>query len=109
MPTQESTVKRRIKEVLKKFPNIYIFMPVQFGYGEATIDYLICYANIFIGIEAKAPGKRPTPLQEECIRKIRAAGGQVFVIDGTPQTNTYEELERYLTTLSRFTQGKELI
>jgi hypothetical protein len=33
-------------------------------------------------IETKAPGKKPTPRQEETIRHIVASDTKVFVIDG---------------------------
>lgn len=96
MPTRESLVKRKIREVLNKFPEIYDFMPVPYGYGASSLDYILCVAGRFVAIEAKAPGKHPTPLQEECIRRIREAGGMVFIIDGTPDTDTCEQLETWL-------------
>lgn len=109
MPTEENKVKRKIREVLNKFhPDLYDFMPVQFGYGMKTLDYLMCMKGRFVAIEAKAPGKEPTPLQEESIRQIRAAGGKVFVIDGTPDTDTCADLFNYLNILSRVTsESKE--
>jgi hypothetical protein len=107
MPTQENLTKRKIRAVLNKFPNIYDYMPVPYGYGPSSLDYLLCVSGLFVGVEAKAPGKTPTPRQHETIRRIEAAGGRVFVIDGTPNTDTCEQLERYLTTLSKFAKPVE--
>jgi hypothetical protein len=45
----------------------------------------------FFGVEAKAPGKKPTGFQALQIAAIRAAGGMVFVIDGD-----LSELEAWL-------------
>jgi hypothetical protein len=100
MSTPEGKVKAKVKDVLKKH-GAYSFMPVQTGYGDKTLDFLCCVNGHFIGIETKAPGKRPGPLQDFAIRRIRAAGGHTFVIDGTPDTTTYEELDTFLCNLSR--------
>jgi hypothetical protein len=65
----------------KSYPESYWFMPVPYGYGKSTVDYLICHYGLFIGIEAKAPGKRPTARQRQIMEEIVAAGGVAFVID----------------------------
>lgn len=70
-------------------------MPVPYGYGPTTLDYLGCIRGKFFAIEAKAPGKKPTPLQINTIERIRAAGGRTFVIDGV-SCDDYAELERFL-------------
>ena len=57
-------------------------MPVQYGYGKRTVDFLGCTTGRFFAIEAKAPGKHPTELQNRSLAEIRAAGGETFVIDG---------------------------
>lgn len=101
--TEEGKVKKEINKVLDKFGDkIYRFMPVPYGFGQSSLDYLICAGGSFVAIEAKAGGEVPTSLQEEKIRLIKAAGGKVFVIDGTRATDTYQALERYLTILCNF-------
>ena len=60
--TPEGKVKDQIKSVLNKF-GIYYFMPVQNGMGKPGLDFYCCYRGKFIAIEAKAPGKKPTPRQ----------------------------------------------
>lgn len=44
-------------------------------------------------VEAKRPGEKPTPSQEREHKKIRAAGGTVFVVD------TYEKIDTLFETL----------
>ena len=84
MSTPENRIKHLINQILSTYPNLYRFMPVPSGYGTTTIDYLCCYKGHFFGIEAKAPGKVPTPRQDYVLEQIRLAGGTTFVIDGAP-------------------------
>ena len=80
--TPEGRIKAKINKVLAQGDGVYKFMPVQQGLGATTLDYLICVNSHFLGIEAKAPGKKPTPRQLLTIQKIRDAGGTALVIDG---------------------------
>ena len=80
--TPEGRIKAKINKVLAQWEGVYKFMPVQQGLGATTLDYLVCVNSHFLGIEAKAPGKKPTPRQVLTIQKIRAAGGTALVIDG---------------------------
>ncbi len=84
MATPESRVKAKLKRTLKATfgKECYCFSPVQTGFGSVTLDFLICVRGLFVSIETKAPGKKPTPLQETTIQTIREAGGLVFVVDG---------------------------
>jgi hypothetical protein len=79
--TPEGKIKARIKKLLDGYDRVFYFMPVPSGYGMTTIDYFVCMDGIFVGIEAKAPGKKPTARQEGTLADIRAAGGSTFVID----------------------------
>jgi hypothetical protein len=78
--TPEGKVKAEIKKWLKE-QGAYFFMPVQTGYGASTLDFLVCYKGIFVGIEAKAPGKVPTKRQEFCMAEIRDAGGHATCVE----------------------------
>lgn len=40
--------------------------------------------GLYVGVETKAPGGKPTPRQNRTIAEIHAANGVVFVIDGDP-------------------------
>ena len=86
--TPEGRVKQKIKEYLTAI-GAYYFMPVQMGIGAKTVDFLVCHHGRFIGIEAKAPGKKATPLQKYCMLNIREAGGIAFVADDIEIVKTY--------------------
>lgn len=77
--TPEGKIKQKVKAYLDEI-GAYWFMPVQGGYGARTVDFLVCYKGNFFGIETKAEGKKPTKLQEFCMRKICKAGGECFVV-----------------------------
>jgi hypothetical protein len=77
--TPESRVKEKVKAYLRG-KNAYFFMPVQTGYGAATVDFLCCVDGRFIAIETKAPGKKPTKRQRATLLAIIAAGGNAFVV-----------------------------
>ena len=96
--TPEGKVKAQIKKVLDSFDrHVYTFMPVQTGYGATTIDYLCCIDGLFIGIEAKAPGKKPTSRQDGVMEDIRRAGGSTFVVD---DDESLEVLEQFLHSVA---------
>ena len=81
MATPEGKVKEQIKRLLREY-EAYYFMPVQNGMGAPSLDFLVCYNGQFIGIEAKAPGKKPTPRQEVTMTQMRSAGAICMVVDG---------------------------
>jgi hypothetical protein len=92
MPTPESYVKKRVSALLTKY-RAWHYMPVPSGFGTPTLDYLGCIRGAFFAIEAKPPGKKPTPRQETTIRAMRDAGGAVFVVIGN---DGLDELEEFL-------------
>ena len=83
--TPEGKIKHMVKDLLAKVhaeaQGLYTFWPVPAGYGPSSLDCLICYYGVFVGVECKAPGKKPTPRQELTISQIRDAKGVTFVID----------------------------
>lgn len=81
MATPEGKVKEKVKQLLRKY-NVYWHMPVQSGFGAPSLDFICCVVGKYLAIETKAPGKKPTPRQEETIRQIQLSGGRCFVIDG---------------------------
>lgn len=95
MATPEGKVKAAVNRVLARYKGVYRFMPVPFGMGASSLDYLICVRGRFLAIETKAPGAKPTDRQKMIINQIRAAGGTVLVIDGDTS-----ELETYLESIS---------
>jgi hypothetical protein len=78
MKTPEGKVKDQIKAYLKEI-GAYFFMPVQTGYGERTVDFLVCHKGKFYGIEAKRKRAQAEAFQDALIRRIEDAGGQAFV------------------------------
>jgi len=93
--TPEGAVKAKVKKLLDQYPH-YRHMPVPVGYGAQTLDFLICSLGLFIAVETKAPGKKPTPRQEQCIREITAAGGAVFIVSNDVEL---EHLKQFMDVL----------
>lgn len=89
----EGKVKALVKKGLAALPRRYHFMPVQNGMGAPGLDFFCCIAGYFVAIETKAPGKNPTPRQEQTIAEIEAADGLVFVI------RTKEDVETMIARL----------
>ena len=87
-PESEADVKADVKDYCKEIGAFY-FMPVQMGYGKSSIDFLICWRGLFIGVETKAPGKwEPTGRQGRTIKEIKQANGQALVINHVQQLRT---------------------
>lgn len=95
MPTPEGAVKQKVSKLLKATPGLYYWMPVQAGYGEATLDYVGCFHGYFFAIETKAPKRKPTARQNITIENMRRAGAKVFVTDGPT-----EEIEEWLRSVA---------
>lgn len=91
--TPEGKVKARIKQILKE-RHAYIYMPVTNGMGAPALDFIVCYKGYFLSIEAKAPGKHPTPRQVQTMNHIKNADGHAMVVDGTAES--YKELIDWL-------------
>lgn len=80
--TPEGRVKRFIKDYLKGLPNIWVYSPVQMGYGVVGVPDLIgSREGRMFAIEVKAPGNegRLTALQALTLDAIRASGGLTCV------------------------------
>lgn len=95
--TPEGRVKASVKILLKK-AGAYYHCPVQNGMGAPALDFHVCLPvkitqamvgktmGLYLGIETKAPGKKPTARQLLTIKEITAAHGEVAIIDGTVET-----------------------
>lgn len=75
----KALVKRRMAEA---FPACYRFMPVQNGMGAPSLDMLYCVEGLFVAIETKAPGGKPTPRQLLTMQEMIRAGALVYTVDG---------------------------
>jgi hypothetical protein len=89
--TPEGRVKDAVKRALKLL-GAYQFWPVQTGMGAKTVDCFVSFRGRFIGIETKAPGKKPTPLQEITLSKIADSGGFRLVIDSVDVAKRLPEI-----------------
>ena len=79
--TPERAVKDKVVTQLKAL-GAYYFYPVTGGFGASGVpDIIVCYKGRFFGLECKANGNKPTPLQQLNIDKINDAGGIALVID----------------------------
>ena len=79
--TPEAKVKKKVVDQLKKL-GAYYFYPMTHGYGKSGVpDIVGCYGSKFFGIECKAKGNKPTPLQQHNLTEITKAGGIALVID----------------------------
>jgi hypothetical protein len=76
--TPEGRLKDEVKAYLDSL-GAYYFMPVQMGFGAATVDFLCCVRGRFVAIETKIWPRKATPRQLLCLDAVRNAGGMGFV------------------------------
>lgn len=80
--TPEGKVKQQVKKLLDTYGAWY-FLPVSNGMGRHGVpDFICCHRGVFITIETKAAGKKPTRLQDIEMGNISNAGGVAFVVSG---------------------------
>lgn len=111
--TPEGKVKERVKRMLAKFRYnadgvevMDTFWPVPNGMGSSHLDCIVCFYGWYIAIETKAPGKKPTPRQEQRIASVTRAQGIVLVIDGDEGLAVlYTQL---LAIASKYTEAKKI-
>jgi len=79
--TPEKKVKIKVKSILDKL-GAYHCMPATGGYGANGVpDIIACYKGLFVGIECKANGGRPTALQKKHLKDIKTSKGFSIIID----------------------------
>ena len=89
----EKLVKEALKKYLKSI-GAYYYMPVNMGYGAASIDFFVCHKGKFYGIETKKPGiKDPTIRQTIVLTEIALAGGGVWLENSTQLEATRSVLQ----------------
>ena len=83
MSTPEKKVKDKVKRLLAEH-KAYYFMPATHGYGSSGVpDIVACLNGLFLGIECKANGNKPTALQMKNLSKLSSQGGIGVVVDET--------------------------
>ena len=102
--TPEGAVKNRVKVLLKKL-QAYWHMPVQNGMGSPALDFHVCLpvvitqdmvgktVGLYVGVETKAPGNKPTARQQMTMAEIQRAHGIALVIEDN--TDAIENVAKY--------------
>ncbi len=81
--TPEKLVKNKVKALLAS-EGVYFFMPATHGFGRSGVpDIVACVNGLFLAIETKAGGNKPTALQIREIETIRRNNGVAVVVDET--------------------------
>lgn len=94
--TPEGRIKAQVKRLLDRYKPMDTFWPVPNGIGASHLDFIGCYHGVYISVETKAPGKKPTPRQKWRIESVERAGGIALVIDGV---EGLKQLECVLDTI----------
>ncbi len=101
--TPEAKVKRILRQGLA-CPKIYRYSVVETGFGDSSLDMLLCVEGQFVAIEAKRKGGEPTPRQRATANVIRRAGGVVFLVAGEDRAKlfvqVFQDLRRGNATLT---------
>jgi|SRR6185369_7080585 len=102
--TPEGRVKAQFKRRIKPYIHVYQHWPVPSGFGKPGVDCYLCVPiwlggidglasvfphGAFCAIEFKAPGKVPTPLQQQTLNDIQAARGMTWVISDDVGMNIF--------------------
>lgn len=99
MATPEKKVKDKVKAVLES-EGVYYFMPPANGYGRAGVpDFVCCVNGLFLAIETKANGGKPTALQIREIETIRRNNGVAVVVDETNWEMLRDMIRRLKATI----------
>jgi len=93
----ESRLQRRIRRGLKDAFGGHYYKIWGGPYQQAGIpDIIGCVEGLFVGLEVKQPGKKPSELQEIELQNIRKAGGIAGVV-----TSVEEAIKLVRTALAR--------
>jgi Holliday junction resolvase len=99
MATPEKAVKAKVKAVLES-EGVYYFMPPANGFGRSGVpDIVACVNGLFLGIECKANGNKPTALQIREIEAIRRSNGVAVVVDETNWDMVRDMVRRLKATI----------
>ena len=82
--TPENKEKKVIRKWLLSFGAAVSYItpvPGPFGKSKSDPDFIFSFCGIFVAIEAKARGEKPTKLQLDKHMELRASGALVFVVD----------------------------
>jgi hypothetical protein len=98
--TPEAKVKKIGRATMTKM-GMYHFPAFSGGYGRSGVpDDIGCYQGVFVAVEYKAKGGKPTALQLKNMDDIRKCGGIALLID-EENVHQLEELINYEVQNSR--------
>jgi hypothetical protein len=98
--TPEAKVKKVGRAIMTKM-GMYHFPAFSGGYGRSGVpDDIGCYQGVFVAVEYKANGGKPTALQLKNMDDIRKSGGIALLID-EENVHQLEELINYEVQNSR--------
>ena len=92
-PILESQIQKQFKEWLDKQPDLHHWKTND-QYTRGVSDMIICISGIFLAIELKVPGKEPSQLQADFIKKIISKGGIACWCDTVKQCISVVEYVR---------------
>lgn len=96
MTQPESRLQRKIQDEIRKRGG-FVF---KFHGSALTMrgvpDLIVCWRGLYVGLEVKMPGEKPSPIQRHRGRQIRAAGGCAYVVRSVDEAlAALERAERY--------------
>ena len=78
---EESSIQKDISDYLTS-KGAEVYNPKTGSHSKkGTPDLLLCFQGLFIAIEVKQPGKKPSKLQQLRIKRDKKAGGIAFATD----------------------------
>lgn len=80
MSQPEARLQRKIQDALRA-REAFVFKVHGSQHMMAGLpDLVVCYRGLFIALEVKLPGNKPSAVQVLRIKQIRAAGGHAYVV-----------------------------
>lgn len=88
MGKEEGKVQRKVFKALRLLPSSYWFKLDQRN-RRADFDIIGSYKGWFIGIEVKAEGEEPRPLQKLRAKQLRDTGAEVVTIQNDAELELF--------------------
>lgn len=70
----EATFQKTVLTFLKKLPNVYAFKVIRANRSGVS-DIVMCINGVFVSLELKKAGEKPTALQFNHLKEVNEAGG----------------------------------
>ena len=90
--TPEGKIKKKLNQLLDSYgESVYRYMPVPSGFGKQAVDYFLCVDGLFVAVEAKPPGGKPTARQSDTLDDVKRAGGSSFVVNDEVSLSAFKQ------------------